>query len=151
MPIALISSAQAMPAEPGPVHDQPGVAQGPAGEVDRVDQAGRGDDRGAVLVVVEHRHVDQLPEALLDHEALGRLDVLEVDPAEAARQQPHAVDERVDVARVDLQVDRVDVGEPLEEDRLALHHRLGGQGAQVAQPQHGRAVRDHGHQVALGV
>jgi hypothetical protein len=48
----------------------------------RVDQAGR-DDRGAVLVVMEHRDVHDLAQALLDDEAIGRLDVLEVDAAEA--------------------------------------------------------------------
>ena len=52
--------------------------------------------------------------------------------------------------RVDLEVDAVDVGEALEQDRLALHHRLGGEGAQVAQAQDGGAVGDHGHQVAAG-
>ena len=40
------------------------------------------DDGGAVLVVVEHRDVEQLLQALLDLEALGRGDVLEVDAAE---------------------------------------------------------------------
>jgi hypothetical protein len=50
----------------------------------------------------------------------------------------------------DLDVDRVDVGEALEEHALALHHRLGGQRAQVAQTQDGGAVGDHGHQIALG-
>ena len=35
-----------------------------AGEMQRVDQAGGGDDRGAVLVVVEDRDVHQLAQAL---------------------------------------------------------------------------------------
>ena len=55
------------------------------GELQRVDQAGRGDDRGAVLVVVEDRDVHQLAQALLDDEAFRRLDVLEVDAAEGRR------------------------------------------------------------------
>ena len=50
----------------------------------------------------------------------------------------------------DLDVDGVDVGEALEEHALALHHRLGGQRAQVAQAQDRGAVGDHRHQVALG-
>jgi hypothetical protein len=47
-----------------------------------IDQAGGADDGGAVLVVMEDRDVHQLAQALLDDEALRRLDVLEVDAAE---------------------------------------------------------------------
>jgi hypothetical protein len=39
----------------------------------RIDETGRRDDRGAVLVVVEHRNVEQLAQALLDDEASGAL------------------------------------------------------------------------------
>jgi hypothetical protein len=45
-----------------------------------------------------------------------------------------AVDELVDVAGVDLEVDRVDVGEALEEDGLALHHGLGGERPRSPRP-----------------
>ena len=107
------------------------------------------DDRGAVLVVVEDRDVHQLAQALLDDEALRRLDVLEVDAAEGRPEIAHAVDELVDVLGVDFEVDAVDVGEALEEDGLAFHHRLAGQRPDVAQAQHGGAVGDDGHQVAL--
>ncbi len=50
-----------------------------------VDQGGEGDDGRAVLIVVEHRDVERFLEAALDLEALGRLDVLEVDAAERRR------------------------------------------------------------------
>ena len=128
-------------------HD-PGRGQRAAGEVEGVDDPGGGDDRGAVLVVVEHRDGHQLAQALLDDEALGRLDVLEVDAAEGRAEQPHAVDELVDVLGVDLEVDAVDVGEALEQDGLALHHRLGAESAQIAQAEHRGAVGDHRHQIA---
>ena len=62
----------------------------------------------------------------------------------------HRTDELVDVLGVDLEVDRIDVGEALEEHRLAFHHRLGGQRAEIAKTQDGRAVGDHGDQIALG-
>ena len=70
---------------------------------------------------------------LLDDEAVGRLDVFQVDAAEAGAQIAHAVDERVEVGRVDQDVDGVDVGEALEEHALAFHDRLGGQRAEIAQ------------------
>jgi malate dehydrogenase (oxaloacetate-decarboxylating)(NADP+) len=46
--------------------------------------AARHDDRGAVLVVVEDRDLHPGPAALLDLEALGRLDVLQVNGLELA-------------------------------------------------------------------
>ena len=54
----------------------------------------------------------------------------------------------VDVVGVDLDVEDVDAGEFLEQDRLALHHRLGGQRADGAEAEHGGAVGDDGDQVA---
>ena len=67
----------------GAVHHHLDVVEIAAGQVQRVDQPGGGDDRGAVLVVVEDRDVEQLAQALLDDEAFRRLDVLEIDAAEA--------------------------------------------------------------------
>ena len=84
------------------------------GQVEGIDQAGRSDYRGAVLVVVKYRDLQQLAQPLFDDEALGCLDVLEVDAAEGRVQEPHAIDELVDIAGVDLEIDRVDVCEALE-------------------------------------
>ena len=54
--------------------------------------------------------------------------------------------------RVDLDVEDVDAGEFLEQHRLAFHHRLGGERADIAEAEHGRAVGDHADQVgAAGV
>ena len=120
------------------------------GQLQRVDQPGGGDDRGAVLVVVEDRDVEQLAQALLDDEAFRRLDVLEIDAAAARAQQLDAVDELVRVLGRDLEVDRVDVGEALEQHRLAFHHRLGGERAEIAEPEDRGAVGDDRDEIALG-
>ena len=106
------------------------------------------DDRGAVLVVVEDRDLHALAQLPLDVEALGRLDVLEVDAAEGRLERGDDVDQLVGVALVDLDVEHVDAGELLEQHRLAFHHRLGGERADVAQAQHRGAVGDHADQVA---
>ena len=50
----------------------------------------------------------------------------------------------------DLEIEDVEVGELLEEIRLAFHHRLAGERADVAEPEHGGAVGDDGDEVALG-
>ena len=59
-----------------------------AGQRQRVQQRGQHHHRGPVLVVVEHRDVELGLQPLLDLEAAGRRDVLEVDPAEARGRSP---------------------------------------------------------------
>ncbi len=46
------------------VADDAHVLDAPAGEVSGIDEAGGGDDRGAVLIVMEHRDVHQLLQRL---------------------------------------------------------------------------------------
>ena len=82
-----MSSVQAIAAAPAPFTTTWMSPSLRFGQVAGVDQAGRGDDRGAVLVVVEDRDVHPLAQRLLDDEAVGRGDVLEVDPAEARLEQ----------------------------------------------------------------
>ncbi|MNZ97461.1 hypothetical protein D3C78_1166990 [compost metagenome] len=114
-----------------------------------VEHAGRGDDGGAVLVVMEYRNVALLDQRTLDLEALGRLDVFQVDAAEGDRDALDGVDEGLRAFRVHLDVEHVDAGETLEQHPLALHHRLGRQRTQVAQTEDRGAIGDDCHQVAL--
>ena len=64
-------------------------------DLQRVLERGQHDHRGAVLVVVEDRDVEQLLEPLLDLEALRRGDVLEVDAAEHRRDAHDGLDDLV--------------------------------------------------------
>ena len=114
-----------------------------------VDERGRRDDGGAVLVVVHHWNVGGLGDASLNFEAFGGLDVLEVDAAKGLRNGHHGVDEALRIRLVNLDVKHVNVGEGLQEQPLSFHDRFAGQGADVAETKHGCTVRDHGHQVAL--
>ena len=132
----------------GAVADEPRRAEVAAGELQRVDQSGERDDRGAMLVVVEDRDVHQLAQAALDDEAVGRADVLQVDPAEGGPEVAYGIDEFVDVLGVHFEVDRIDVGEALEEHGLALHHGLRRERPEIAEPEDRGAVRDDGDEVA---
>ena len=132
----------------GAVADELHAGEVAAGEVDGIDQARRRDDRGAVLVVVEDRDIHQLAQPAFDDEAVGRLDVLEIDAAEGRLEIAHRVDEGVDVLGVDLEIDRIDVGEALEEDGLAFHHRLRGERAEIAEAEDGGAVGDDRDEIA---
>jgi hypothetical protein len=119
-----------------------------AGQMEGVDQASCGDNCCAVLIVVEHRDIEELTQPLFDDEAFRCLDVFEVDAAEGRVQETHAVDELVDVAGIDLEINRVDVGKALEQCAFALHDRLG-ERAEIAEPQDRGAVRDHRDKIAL--
>ena len=134
------------------IADEPRRLDVAAREMNRVDHAGGRDDRRAVLIVVKDRDVHHLAQALFDVEALGRLDVLEIDSAERGAEVLHRIDELVGVFRRDLEVDGIDVGEALEQHRLAFHHRLCGERPEVAEPEDGGAVGDdRDHVAARGV
>ena len=116
-------------------------------KIERVAHGSCDDDGGAVLVIVEHRNFHALAQLRLDLEALGRLDVFEVDAAERRLERRHHIDQPIRIVRRHLDVEHVDAGELLEQDGLALHHRLAGQRPDVAEPQHRGAVGDDRHQV----
>ncbi len=121
-----------------------------ARQVKRVDETGGGDDRRTVLVVVKHRDVHQFAQALLDDETVRRLDVFQIDAAERRAEIAHGIDEGVDIGRIDFKVDGVHIREALEQHRLAFHHRLGGQRAEIAEAEDCRAIGNDGDQIALG-
>ena len=137
-----------MPAAPGAVADEPRLLDVATGQLHRVDHAGGGDDRGAVLIVVENRNVHQFAQALLDDETLRRLDVLEIDAAERGAEKFHRVDEFLGVLGSDFQIDRIDVREAFEENRLAFHHGFGGERAEIAEAEDRGAVGNDGDHVA---
>ena len=134
----------------GAVADELGGLDVAPGQIERIDQPGRGDDRGAVLVVMEDRDVEQFAQPLLDDEAFRRLDVLEIDAAPALAEELDAIDELVRILGRDLEIDGIDVGEALEQHRLAFHHRLGGERAAIAETEDRGAVGDDGDEIALG-
>ncbi len=101
---------------------------------------------------MEHGNAHAGFRLLLDLETLRTLDVLEIDPAERRLERNDDVDQLVDIRFRDFDIEDVDAGEFLEQDRLALHHRLGGQGTDRAETQNRCAVGEHGDQVlARGV
>ena len=139
-----------MPAAPAPLQTSLVVLMSRPVSSQRVDQAGGGDDGGAVLVVMKDRDVEQFAQLLLDDEAFRRLDVLEIDAAPALAEELDAIDEFVGIFGGDFEIDGIDVGEALEQHRLAFHHRLGRQRAAIAEAENRGAVGDHRDEIALG-
>src|SRR5690606_38749464 len=120
-----------------------------AGNFQCVEHASRGHDRGAVLVIMEYRDIALLDQRALDFEALGRLDVLEVDAAEGDGDALDRIDKGLRALCVHFDVEYIDTGEALEQYAFTFHHRLGGQRAEVAQAKNGSTVGNHGHKVAF--
>ena len=114
----------------------------------RIHDGRRHRDGRAMLIVVEDRDLHALAQLAFHVEAIGSLDVFEVDGAKGGLQRCDHLHQLGGVLFVDLDVEHIDARKLLEQDGLAFHHRLGGQRADVAQAQHGGAVGNHGHQVA---
>jgi hypothetical protein len=131
----------------GPGHHGAKLAELLAGHPGRAAQRGQRHDRGAVLVVMEDRDVEQRPEPVLDLEAARRRDIFQVDAAETRRERGHSGYDLVDAGAGQADGHGVDAGEPLEQQRLALHHRHRGRRTDVAQAEHGRAIGDDGDRV----
>src|SRR6266849_6815899 len=100
-----------------------------------------------MLIVVEHRNLHARLELRLDLETLGALDILKIDAAECRLQRRHGLDHALDGVGGDFDVEYVDAGELLEQNRLALHHRLRCQRADIAEAEHGGAVGDNSNKI----
>src|SRR5215216_1024543 len=77
----------------------------------------------SMLIVVEDGHVESLTQLALDFEAAGRTDVLEIDATEIRSDVLDDADDLVDVARGKTDRKRLDTGQGLQQNCLALHHR----------------------------
>ena len=134
----------------GAVADQFGILDRAPGEFERVDQAGRGDDGGAVLIVMEDRNVEQFAQLLLDDEAFRRLDIFEIDAAPSLAEKFHAIDELVRIFGRNFEIDGIDIGEALEQHRFAFHYWLRRQRAAIAEAEDSGAIGDHRDEIAFG-
>ena len=144
--------SEAIAAAPGAGADDLDLADLLAGKLERVDDRRGDDDRRAVLIVVEHGNAHAGLRLLLDLETFRTLDVLEIDAAERRLERDDDVDQLVDVRFRDFDVEDVDAGELLEQNRLALHHRLGGERTDSAETQNRGAVGEDRDQIlARGV
>lgn len=121
-----------------------------ANQPQRVQQTRGDDNRRAVLVIVKDGNIQFLAQAAFDFKAARRGDILQIDAAERRRDCLHRPHNFVHVLRIQTNRECVHVRKFLEQNRLALHDRHRRQRADVAQPQHRRAVGHHRNQVALG-
>ena len=98
-----------------------------------IQKGGARDDRCSVLVIVKHGDLHGLAQCLFDVEAVGGLYVFQIDAAKGRLQQLAQFDDLVRIVSVHLDIKDVDVGETFKKDSFALHNRLAGQSADVAE------------------
>ena len=120
-----------------------------ADNLERVQQRRSGNDRRAMLVIVEDGNLQRLLQRLLNVKAIRRLDVFQVDAPEGGLQKLAEFDDLVGIMAVHLDVEDIHVGEALEQHSLAFHHGLAGKSADIPETKHGGSVADHRDQVAL--
>ena len=101
-----------------------------------------------MLVVVEDGNLHGLAQGLFDLEAVGSLDVLEIDAAESGLEQLAELDDLFGIVAVDFDVEDVDVGKALEQDGFAFHNGLARERADIAQAEHGGSVAQNCDQIA---
>ena len=102
-----------------------------------------------MLVVVKDRNLHGAPQFFLDDKTFRCFDVFQVDAAERRLKQLACPDDFLRVSRGELDIEHVDVREPLEQHALAFHHRLARERSDVAEPEHRRAIGDHCDKIAL--
>lgn len=116
------------------------------------EQRGQRHDRGAVLVVVQHRLGQTLLQFLLHLEAGRPGNVLQLNGAERLLDTHHRVHDQLGIGVVHQDGHAGQSGKLPEQRGLAFHDRQTGQCADVAQAQDGRAVGDDRHRLAqIGV
>ena len=81
---------------------------------------------------MKHRDLHARFELRLNLEALRAFNVLQIDAAKGGLQRSDGLDHAFDRVGGDFDVEYVDAGKLLEQNRLALHYRLGGQRADIA-------------------
>ena len=100
-----------------------------------------------MLVIMKNRNFHLRAQALLDFKAFRGLDVFQIDAAKGWFQCGDNGTEFVRIGLIDLDIKHIDTGEFLEQDGLTFHHRLGRQGTNRPQAQHGGPIGDHTHQI----
>ena len=127
-----------------PVHNDADVGHFFIDELQRVDERRERDDRRTVLVVVEYRDVERRLQRALDFKAARRGYIFKVDASEAAREERNGFHNLVHVLAAHAKRNRVHAAEFLEEDALPLHDGHSRLRPDIAEAEHGGAVRDDG-------
>ena len=99
---------------------------------------------------MENRDIEHLFEFFFNVEALGRLNVFQIDSAKGGSDCLCDADDFVGIVAVHFDVEDIHIGEFLEKHAFAFHNGLACQCASIPQSKDGRTVCQHGYQVSFG-
>ena len=133
----------------GAVQDDLHIGDVLAHHLERIEQSCSHHHGGAVLVVMEHGDVQLAFQHFFDFEAVGGLDVFQVNAAEAGCDGLHRRDDFFGGVCVDADREGIHAAEALEQHALAFHDGQGRGCADVAQAQHRGAVGNHRDGIGL--
>ena len=102
-----------------------------------------------MLVIVHHRDVEGLLQALFDVEALRRLDIFKVDTTESRCNLLNGFAEFLRIFLVDFDVEYIHATINLEQQSFTFHYWLTAHSADVAESEHSSAITNHSYQVTL--
>jgi hypothetical protein len=85
-----------------------------------------------MLIVVKNRNPHSAPQLLLNLEAFGSFNILQVDSAESGFEELACPDNLLRVLAPQFNIEHVDIGKALEQDSFAFHDRFAGGRAEVA-------------------
>ncbi len=128
------------------VHHGTHVARRASGQREGIEEASGDDGRRAELIVVHHGDREARLQRLHHGKARRGRNILKVDAAECRLERGDDVAEALHGVHRKAERHAVEARQRLEHRRLALHHRHGGERADVAEPHHRGPVgdeRDH--------
>ena len=115
----------------------------------RIDQASSTNHRSPVLIIMKHRDVHLLFQALLDNKAFRGFDVFQINTTKRWFHQFNRATELIRVLSIKLNIDAVDVGKPLEQHGLALHNWFAAQRPKIAKSKNRSPVGNHRNKIAF--
>ena len=93
-----------------------------------------------MLVIVHNGNSAFAYQSLLNLEALRSFDVFKVNPAKARSHSLNNINKALGISFINFKIKGIEAGKDFEEKSLAFHYRLSRLRADIAKPEHGRAI-----------
>lgn len=66
------------------------------------------------MIIMEERNINKIEEMLIKIEEIRRIDVLKIDEEESGLKRGKKIENKVDIMRIDLNVEKIDIGKFIE-------------------------------------
>ena len=80
----------------------------------RIDNAGSGDNGGAMLIIMENWYIHAFAQLLFDNKTFWRFDIFKINPAKSRCQQCHGFDKFFRICGVQFQINAIDISKFFE-------------------------------------